>query len=111
MKVVWSDFASEMLKDIFVYYKDVAGINVARNIKKSILSSTRNLCEHPDACPIEFFLSELDEGHRYMIDGNYKIVYKRVKEGVLITDIFHTRQDPKKINDKNRNPEGNTASF
>jgi hypothetical protein len=38
------------------------------------------------------------------VSGNYKIVYKQVKEGVLITDVFDTRQDPEKINDTERKP-------
>jgi hypothetical protein len=37
--------------------------------------------------------------------GNYKIIYKEISEGVLITDVFDTRQDPIKINDEKRNPE------
>ena len=46
----------------------------------------------------------IGEEHRYLVDGNYKIIYKRVKEGILITDIFDTRQDPAKIADNNRKP-------
>lgn len=33
----------------------------------------------------------------------YKIIYKEVAEGILITDVFDTRQDPAKINDEKRN--------
>ena len=49
MKIIWSDFASETLKDIFQYHK-------------------------------------------------------KVTEGILITDIFDTRQNPIKINDPKRKP-------
>ena len=51
-----------------------------------------------------FSLLQLDEGHRYLVSNNYKIVYKNVIEGVLITDVFDTRQDPIKINNPNRKP-------
>ena len=40
VKVIWSDFVSEMLVGIFKYYKEVAGENVARKIKTNIFSST-----------------------------------------------------------------------
>jgi len=39
-----------------------------------------------------------------LVSKNYKIVYKKVKEGILISDIFDTRQDPVKINDLKRKP-------
>jgi hypothetical protein len=45
---------------------------------------------------------ELGEGHRYLIESNYKIIYKEVPEGILITDVFDTRQDPAKINNPKR---------
>jgi toxin ParE1/3/4 len=47
-------------------------------------------------------LEVLLEGHRYLVDTNYKIVYKKVREGILITDVFDTRQDPVKINKTKR---------
>jgi len=46
---------------------------------------------------IEGNLQKLGEDHRYLVEGNYKIIYKKVKEGILITDVFDTRQDPVKI--------------
>jgi hypothetical protein len=47
MKIIWSDFASKILLDVFLYHK-------------------------------------------------------KVKEGILITDVFDTRQNPIKINDPKR---------
>jgi hypothetical protein len=39
----------------------------------------------------------LEEGNRYIIRGNYKIIYKIQKKKLFITDIFDTRQDPDSI--------------
>jgi len=104
MKIIWSDFSSEILIEIFQYYKEKAGYSVAQKIKSNIFQSTKQLIKHPTSGQIELTLENLGEGHRYLVEGNYKIIYKRVKEGILITDIFDTRQDPVKINDKNRKP-------
>jgi hypothetical protein len=52
--------------------------------------------------PGHSILMELGEGHRYLIESNYKIIYKEVPEGILITDVFDTRQDPTKINNPKR---------
>ena len=104
MTIIWTDFASVTLAEIYKYYKDVAGEIVARKIKTSIFIATNQLIKHPDSGQIEETLERLKEGHRYLVDRNYKIVYKRVDEGILITDVFDTRQDPIKINNPKRRP-------
>ena len=97
MKVIWSDFASEMLKKVYDYYRENANLRVAKRIKDEIFTSTRQLEKHPKSGQIELLLKRLNEGHRYIVGGNYKIIYKEVKEGILITDVFHTRQNPIKL--------------
>lgn len=104
MKVIWSDFASKTLKDIYDYYKEVASETIARKIIENIFLTTKQLINHPESGQIEETLLQLEEGHRYLVNNNYKIVYKKVKEGVLITDVFDTRQDPIKINNPKRKP-------
>lgn len=104
MKVIWSDFASKTLKDIYDYYKEVASKTIARKIKENIFIATRQLINHPESGQIEETLLQFEEGHRYLVNNNYKIVYKKVKEGVLITDVFDTRQDPININNPKRKP-------
>lgn len=96
MSIIWSDFASETLADIYKYYKEKAGETIARRIKTNIFTATRQLLKHPQSGQIEKTLEQLNEGHRYLVEGNYKIVYKPVNEGLMITDVFDTRQDPKK---------------
>jgi toxin ParE1/3/4 len=104
MKVIWTDFASDSLFEIFKYYKEAAGENVAQRIKSNIFTALRQLKKHPLSGQIETNLQKLGEDHRYIIKGNYKIIYKRVKEGILITDVFDTRQDPVKIFKSTKKP-------
>ncbi|PIQ34982.1 MAG: plasmid stabilization protein [Bacteroidetes bacterium CG18_big_fil_WC_8_21_14_2_50_41_14] len=104
MKIIWSGFAIEMLKEIFIYHKEVAGNRIAKRIRTKIFSTTKQLRQHPNSGQIEPTLEILKEGHRYLVIGNYKVVYKEVSEGILITDIFDTRQDPIKINNPERKP-------
>ena len=63
---------------------------------RSLLQQS-NCLRHPLSGQIEVNLQKLGEDHRYLVEGNYKIIYKKVKEGILITDVFDTRQDPVKI--------------
>ncbi len=102
MKIIWASLAMKSLKEIYLYHKIVAGERIARQIKSGIFAATKQLSNHPELGQIEPTLEKLKEGHRYLVNSNYKIIYKIVKEGVLVTDLFDTRQDPVKINDPER---------
>lgn len=104
MNIIWTAFAAETLKEIFNYYKGIAGKNIAHKIKTNIFNATRQLKRQPDSGQIEISLEHLGEEHRYLLSGHHKIIYKKVKEGILITDVFDTRQDPVKINNPERKP-------
>ncbi|NBC58667.1 MAG: type II toxin-antitoxin system RelE/ParE family toxin [Bacteroidetes bacterium] len=47
MKIIWTDFAIDSLKEIFDYYSENATKNVAHKIKKQILASTKQLVDYP----------------------------------------------------------------
>lgn len=97
MKIIWSDFAEEMLQAIYQYHKEMASVTIARKIRTEIFTATQKLKKYPALGPIELNLEKTNQGHRYLIKGNYKIIYKEVSEGLLITDVFDTRQDPVRI--------------
>jgi plasmid stabilization system protein ParE len=102
MKIVWSNLAMKAFKEIYQYHKVVASERIALQIKSDIFSATKQLTRYPELGQIEPTLEKLREGHRFLVNSNYKIIYKIVKEGVLITDLFDTRQYPAKMNDPDR---------
>jgi toxin ParE1/3/4 len=95
--IVWTEFASNELKSIYEYYKVQASVAVAKKIKSKIFESTKNLSEQPLIGQIEENLKELNQNHRYIVEGNYKIIYLVVKNTVYITDVFDCRQNPEKM--------------
>ncbi|RYH71905.1 type II toxin-antitoxin system RelE/ParE family toxin [Flavobacteriaceae bacterium 144Ye] len=103
MKIIWTDFAIENLKDIFDYYSNKASNKTAHKIRKQILSSTKQLIKNPESCQLELNLEKLEQNHRYLVSGNYKIIYRINENELIINDVFDTRQNPIKMNDKNRN--------
>jgi plasmid stabilization system protein ParE len=105
MKIFWTDFASGTLTEIYEYYKKKASPIVARKIKSEIFKLTQQLKQFPYSGHVELNLQKLNKGYRYLVKGNYKIIYKEIPEGILITDIFDTRQDPVKINNPDRKPD------
>jgi len=102
MKILWTEFALTELRSIFDYYKIHAGISVARNIKNDILSSTRHLQKYPQFGCVEELLSGLQYEYRYVVTGNYKIIYRISSKQIYITDIFDCRRNPDKIKENNQ---------
>lgn len=96
-ELVWTDFAVSELKNIYFYYRFVAGEKVAQSIRSKILDATAKLTEHPEIGATETTLVELGQKHRYLVVGNYKVIYLVMNKTVFITDIFDGRQSPKKI--------------
>jgi len=43
MKIIWSDFASETLSEIYQYYKEKASPTIAQKIKAEIFTATKQL--------------------------------------------------------------------
>ncbi len=103
MKIIWTDFAIENLKSIFEYYANKASRKVAHKIRKQILESTKQLVQNPQSGQLELHLEKLNQQYRYILSSNYKIIYKVVREYIVITDIFDTRQNPIKMIDEKRN--------
>ena len=76
MKIIWTDFAIENLKDIFDYYSLKTSNKTAHKIRKQILNSTKQLLNNPKSGQLEYNLQRLKQSHRYLVSGNYKIIYR-----------------------------------
>lgn len=101
LKIAWTLQAKNQLKLTYQYYKEKAGTKVAQKIKNEILYCPEILKTHPKTGQEEETLSFLQEGHRYLVQGNYKIIYKLKDNTAHVTDVFDSRQDPQKLK-KNR---------
>ncbi|WP_313099216.1 type II toxin-antitoxin system RelE/ParE family toxin [Epilithonimonas sp.] len=97
MKIIWTDFAIQNLKDIFDYYSKNANKKVAHKISKQILASTKQLIQNPESGQTELNLEKLNQKYRYLVVGNYKVIYNFLQDEIRIVDIFDTRQNPLKI--------------
>ena len=61
MKIVWTDFAIENLKQIFEYYSVKANKKVAHKIRKQILEAVKQLILNPESGQVEHNLETLKE--------------------------------------------------
>jgi addiction module RelE/StbE family toxin len=96
MNIIWTKPAKKDLKKIFNYFKQKVSLNIALNIINSILSKTSILETHSIGVKEEL-LAHLNQEHRSIIDGNYKIIYFIHYKTVYITHVFDTRQNPVKL--------------
>lgn len=97
MKVVLTDVAKRRLKKIFNYYRRKGATKIGQKIKTNIIKKAKILKQHPLIGQVEESLIDLNQGHRYLVVGHHKILYRVISDTVYITDIFDTRQNPDKI--------------
>lgn len=97
LKVFWTDFAIEQLEDIFDYYKHKANGGIAKKLVSEIVSKTIQLESQPKSGQVEELLQDRLLDYRYIVEGNYKIIYWVEEKYIKIAAIFDTRQNPAKI--------------
>jgi plasmid stabilization system protein ParE len=97
LKVYWTDSSIIRLEDIFDYYKTNASIDVARKIVDSIIDSTISLETQPRIGQPEELLKDRKLEYRYLVVGNYKIIYWIDEPFVKIATVFDCRQNPVKM--------------
>jgi len=61
------------------------------------LVSTKQLIQNPESGQTELNLELLNQKYRYLVVGNYKVIYNFVQDEIRIVDIFDARQNPLKI--------------
>jgi toxin ParE1/3/4 len=75
MKILITENANERLREIYYYHRTVASLAVAKKIKNFILSGVPDLKNFGELGTLDPHLKYLNQGHRKLIRGNYKIEY------------------------------------
>jgi len=96
MNIIWTNPAKKDLRKIFNYFKKKVSLNLANKIVNSILANT-SILKTQNIGIKEQLLIHLEQEHRFIIDGNYKIIYIIQNNNVYITHVFDTRQNPVKL--------------
>ena len=97
IKVFWTQTALNHLEDIFEYHKYNASINIARKLVKKLVDSTIQLQKSPKIGRVEELLKHRKYEYRFIVVGNYKIIYWVEDNLIKIAAVFDTRQNPEKI--------------
>ncbi|NUN99058.1 MAG: type II toxin-antitoxin system RelE/ParE family toxin [Saprospiraceae bacterium] len=91
--VCWDFKAGEDLDQIYKYLLENASENVAKKVKKEIVSAVSHLRQYPESYPLDPLLRSRPEKFHYIRIWKYKIVYEFTGKECIITRIFHFSQD------------------
>ena len=98
MKVEFTDPAEERLKKIYCRYPE----DVANRIVEKILQKANCLSNLSNRGRIVEELRSLHQGHRFILEGNYKIIYFQESEMVFVTDVFDMSQNLHSIRERHQ---------
>ena len=96
--IKWTVFAMQSLEHIQIYLETESGSSsIADRYILRIMERVEQLVNYPDSGQEEPYLSDSGQASRYLLEGNYKIIYQYDEKHIFITDVFHTKQNPRKI--------------
>ena len=97
VRIFWTEFAINQLDQIFDFYKYKASIDVARKIVTQIVDRSMLLEKNLFMGSWEPLLENRKKEYRYLVQGNYKIIYFVEESYIKISSVFDCRQNPIKI--------------
>ena len=96
-KVVWTKTALDQFERIIKYISEERGNSYAKTVGTRIIERTEQLENFPELGPKEPLLQHKKSEYRYLVAWSYKIIYRLSKDGITISRIFHTAQNPEKL--------------
>lgn len=101
--IEWTEFSVSCLDEIYLFILDDSqSERIASKLIQQLISGVEHLAHAPLSGTIEPLLKRNTYESRYIIVGNYKIIYRVKESTIFITDVFHTKQNPIKIVKRNR---------
>ncbi|TRX38097.1 type II toxin-antitoxin system RelE/ParE family toxin [Flavobacterium sp. ZT3R18] len=99
LKLNWTAYSRNELREIFLYYKGKSNLKTAKNIVEEISKEVFLLEKLSFVGKIEELLVDRKEDFRFFFYDNYKIIFyvDLEKNLVEIVDIFDCCQEPLKI--------------
>ena len=96
MKVVLTRQSLDRLEESLLFYLNEQKVPIEKvsEIRIRLLDRARGLSDHPLKGQYEPYLKKLNQGHRRIIDGNFKIIYRIEGEVIYVTDFFDSRKHP-----------------
>ncbi len=97
MKLVLTEYARRRLLLHFLFLAEAFSEDHAERVLTKVDEALQYLMGHPGAGQFEDQLIGFEPRHRRWVVDHYKIVYQLFEDHIVVTDIFDSRQDSKKV--------------
>ncbi len=100
MKVIITDESLDRLEDQLDFMIEERKLpkTYVLPLGKKLLRKAKQLDKHPYRGQYEPSLSPLNQGHRRIIEGDFKIIYFIEGNAIYVSDFFYSHRDPDKMN-------------
>ncbi|MBI1287966.1 MAG: hypothetical protein GC178_10340 [Flavobacteriales bacterium] len=96
-EIVWTHRAESQLERAIKYIRDEQGVHYAKIVLERILYDVQLLSDNPKVGTVEPLLAHKKSEYRFLIIWSYKVIYRCAKNKVVISRVFHTSRNPKKL--------------
>lgn len=90
MRLVWQSHAKVELGEALKYYRDQAGLDIARDFNQAAMQAAQRLLEYPEL--------GVKTGHgarRFVLhDYPYTLIYRAMPEAIIIVAVAHHSRRP-----------------
>ena len=99
MRLVFTEQAQQSMNNSFLFLLDEQRVPSQKidEFRDNLKLAIKRLLKNPYLGQRETRLQYLNKDHRRLIEGYFKIIYFIKDDSIYITDIFDSRQDPKKM--------------
>lgn len=97
MTLLWSAKSKHQLKAIHDYYSDRVDKEFASQLVVDLIEKAEQLKNNPFLGQLEPLLISYKEKFRYLVFGNYKLIYFTDNTFIRIVVVFDCRQEPQKL--------------
>jgi toxin ParE1/3/4 len=97
VKLFYTEQAITSLQECLDFLPPEVSTKKRLQIRDKLIAKVEKLLTTPALGQHEDYLEHLNQSHRRIVDGHYKIIYRIEGEIIYITDIFDSRQDPGKM--------------
>ena len=93
MEIVWSKRAIASLQDVYDFIS-LQSPNAADKVVNGLVDKADTILPYPEKHQVE---EALGLPFRYVVSGNYKIIFRPYYNTIRIYQVFDTRQNPAKL--------------
>jgi toxin ParE1/3/4 len=97
MRIVTTVSAQHDIYEIYQYYLHKVNQKIAKQEQTKIVQRIKILKDFPLIGQVEDNEKFQGAGFRYLVQGNFKILYKIEEDDIVILSVFHTMQHPDKM--------------